>query len=501
MKLIPAPQEIKYLSDNKTAINHITLGENALSDEAKKDFIEFCNMPQGEANVFFITDNNLDDEEYKLTIEGEKITIIASAPAGQLYALQTLKQIIFQYNNQLPQVEICDKPQEKLRGYMLDVGRYFFSVDDVKTIIRRMAMHKLNLFHFHLTEDQGWRIEIDAYPLLTQIGSKRACTNFDNVPRGGYYTKAQIKEIVDYAHAFCIKVMPEFDIPGHSRAAIACYKELTCFERELPVATHWGVKHDVLCVGKEGTYDFVYKIIDEFCEMFPDEYFHIGGDEVPKHRWDLCPACQAKRKELGLNNSDELQFWFMNLIKDYLKAKGKQVYMWNWDLDNDSLVDSDLGFTLCGNGKDMSKRPHIDTNTKAYYIDLCYGYISLKDTADYKSQFNNRQGVEVTLWTEYVKDMKKGDYMTYPRMGAFCENAWNGGIGYEAFEKKLDYYYKYLDRNNIGYAKPHQCNPNKIRKFFSVLWFERRQLAWEGLHNIFDDKKIEKIAKQYNNNK
>lgn len=495
MNIIPTPVKVKKISDNKTVIKHIGFGENLISDEAKKEFLDFCRLPDGEANILFEGEEGLNEEEYILQIENGKVTIKASAVSGQFYALQTLKQVLFENEFCLPDVEIFDKPACKLRGFMLDVGRYFYTVEEIKIFIRRMAMHKLNLFHFHLTEDQGWRIQIDAFPLLTERGSKRTNTNFDRVPHGGYYTKADIKEIVDYAHAFCVKVMPEFDIPGHSRAAIACYKELTCFERDLPVATHWGVKHDVLCVGKENTFDFVYKVIDEMCEMFPDEYFHIGGDEVPKHRWDLCPHCQAKRKELGLKDSDALQFWFMNKIKDYCKAKGKQAFMWSWELESDKDIDADLGFTLCDSASDIGDRPYIDTSTKAYYIDLPYGYISLKDTANHKTRNKNCLGLEATLWTEYVKDMKKADYMTYPRLGAFSENAWNGGIGYDAFEKKLDYYYKLLDYNKIGYAKPNQANPNKIRKPISVLWFERRQLAWEGLHNIFDDKKIEKMAK------
>ena len=495
MNIIPAPVKVEIISDNRTPISSIGFGNNLLSDEAKKDFLDFCKLSEGETNIFFENDASLDEEEYALKTEKGEVKITSSSASGQLYALQTLKQILFENGFSLPDLEIYDKPTHKIRGFMLDVGRYFYTVEEVKTFIRRMAMHKLNLFHFHLTEDQGWRIQIDAFPLLTEIGSKRTNTNFDRVPREGYYTKADIKEIVDYAHAFCIKVMPEFDIPGHSRAAIACYKELTCFERDLPVATHWGVKHDVLCVGKESTFDFVYKVIDEMCEMFPDEYFHIGGDEVPKHRWDLCPHCQAKRKELGLSNSDALQFWFMNKVKDYCKAKGKQAFMWSWELESDKDIDGDLGFTLCDGDSDIGDRPYIDTSTKAYYIDLPYGYINLKDTADSKTKNRNCLGLEVTLWTEYVKDMKKADYMTYPRLGAFCENAWNGGIGYEAFSKKLDYYYSLLDYNKIGYAKPHQAMPNKIRKPISVLWFERRQLAWEGLHNIFDDKAIEKMAK------
>lgn len=492
LKLIPQPNELKILEDKKVKINHITLDKSLLSLEAIHDFLQFCSKPSGEANIIFKTDNNLKDEEYHIKTD-EKIVITASGMAGQLYALQTLKQILFQYDFNIPSIEIKDKPKYKIRGFMLDVGRYFFSVDNVKAILRKMAAHKLNFFHFHLTEDQGWRIEIKKYPLLTEIGSKRAKTNFNSTPHGGFYTRQEIKEIVEYAHNFNIKIMPEYDIPGHSRSAIACYKDLACFPRDLPVADHWGVKHDVLCVGKESTIQFVKNIIDEMCELFPDPYFHIGGDEVPKHRWDLCPHCQAKIRELGLKDSDELQCWFMNTIKDYCKSKGKQVFMWSWDLKDSGSLDTDLGFTKCGE-MNTGDRPFIDTSTSAYYIDLPYGRISLRDSADHKPYSGNCLGVEAALWTEYVPDMQKADLMTFPRLGAICETAWNGACGWKDFSVKLNFYYAYLDKISCGYAKPDMANPNKLRAIAQVLWFERRQLAWEGITNIFDDKKIEKIA-------
>lgn len=494
MKTIPQPKSFTELSKNIFDFQGFKIGKNSLNEIVNEDFVSFLNFEQSqEENIIFRNDSDLSDEEY--IIETEKIiTVYSNSISGELYALQTLKQIIFQCGGKIPHLKISDSPAYKFRGLMLDVGRYFFSVEDVKSFIRRMALHKLNVLHLHLTEDQGWRIEIDKYPLLTKVGSQRRKTNFNHKPHGGFYTKEDIKEIVDYAHSFCIKVMPEFDIPGHSRAAIACYNDLTCFPRSLPVADHWGVKHDVLCVGKESTMQFVYNVLDEFFEMFPDEYIHIGGDEVPKHRWNLCPACNAKREELGLKTSDELQFWFMNTIKDYCKKHGKQVFMWSWNLEDDSLLDTDLGFTKCGE-MDTKDRPFIDTSTKANYIDLPYGYISLKAVADHKIFSGNALGVEGTLWTEYVPDMKKADIMSFPRTGCIAETGWNGNCSWDSFSDKLNYYYSYLDKNNIGYAKPNKANPNKLRAKLSVLLFERRQLAWEGLHNIFDDRKIEKLAR------
>lgn len=494
IKLIPEPIEMKIIENDAYVIRHISLGENLLSENAVKDFIDFCDKPDGDANIVFEIDNSMDSEEYAIKTD-DKIVITAGSEAGQLWALQTLKQILFQCDFHIPKLVINDKPKYKVRGFMLDVGRYFFPVEDVKSFIKKMASHKLNLFHFHLTEDQGWRIEIKKYPLLTQKGSMRAKTNFNHTPHGGFYTQDEIREIVSFAHDFCIKVMPEYDIPGHSRSAIACYKDLTCFPRDLPVADHWGVKHDVLCVGKDSTIEFVKNVIDELCELFPDEYMHIGGDEVPKHRWNLCPHCQAKRKKLGLKDSDALQFHFMNEIKEYCKAKGKQVFMWSWELEDDKAIDTDLGFTKCGE-MNTGQRPFIDTSTSAYYIDLPYGYISLKNCAEHKPLSGNCLGVEAALWTEYVPDMKKADLMTFPRLAPICETAWRGETSWDKINNKLDFYYSYLDKNGCSYAKPDMANPTKLRGKMQVLWFERRQLAWEGLTNIFDDMAVEYLARK-----
>ncbi len=496
IKLIPQPQKVELLSDSVINVKSLNLGENCLSSEAINDFVLFLKsvgISVGDgAAVEFVNDASLGKEEYRIEIN-DKIVITASAMAGELYALQTLKQILFQTEGNVPHLIIYDKPAKSIRGFMLDSGRYFFTVDEVKLFIRRMALHKLNLFHFHLTEDQGWRIEIEKYPLLTEVGSKRKKTNFNHKPHGGFYTKNDIREIVRYAHAFGISVMPEFDIPGHSRAAIACYKYLSCFERALPVADHWGVKHDVLCAGKETTYKFVEEVIDELCELFEDEYFHIGGDEVPKHRWKLCPHCQAKMKELGLKSEDELQCYFMNRIKNYCRKKGKQVFMWSWDLKDSSFLDDDLGFTKCSEF-DTQSRPFIDTDTSAYYIDLPYGYISLKDSARHKLLSGNCLGAEAALWTEYVPNVKKADKMTYPRLSALSETVWNGKCSWEGLSEKLDFYYKFLDKNNISYTRINSANPGKLLGFIQRLYFEKRRLTWQGLTNIFDDKKVENIA-------
>lgn len=494
LKFVPQPQKTEITGKNTYKINHIGFNNCILENCVKEEFIKFCALPKGNDNIYFKEDKRLDNEEYIL-ITGKIITVYYSSAAGQLYALQTLKQLFLQCSFEIPEIKITDKPKYKIRGFMLDVGRYFFPVNDIKKFIEIMAMHKLNLFHFHLTEDQGWRIEIKKYPLLTEIGSKRTHTNYNHTPHGGFYTQEEIREIVEYAHSFCIKIMPEFDIPGHSMAAIASYNNLTCFPRKLSVSTHWGVKHDVLCAGKESTFEFVKNVIDELCELFPDEYIHIGGDEVPNHHWDFCPNCTKRREDLGLNNSDELQYWFMNRMKNYCKTKGKQVFMWNWGLSESDMLDTDIGFTLCDKCSVSQERVYIDTVLSAYYLDMPYGYVSLKQCSDYKpSDDKNCLGIEGSLWSEYVPDMSKAQRMMFPRLSAICESAWTGDCSYKKIKDKSDFYLSYLKKLNFEYISIKKSNPEGLKKILSILWFEKRQLTWQGLSNIFRDKKIEKIA-------
>lgn len=494
MVIIPEPKSIKTDKNHAFDFSAIQLGSSRLDQTVLADFLTFVKRPVAEApNVLFKTDQTLPPEGYRLTID-ETATIFFATDAGAFYGLQTLKQILFQCGNELPKCEIEDAPAFGYRGLMLDVGRYFYSVEDVKAILDRMALHKLNLFHFHLTEDQGWRVQIDRYPMLTAIGSRRSNTNFDRVVHKGYYTKEQIAEIVHYAHARYIKVMPELDVPGHCRAAIAAYPSLSCFDRELPVATHWGVKHDVLCAGKEETYRFVFDVLDEMLEMFPDGYVHIGGDEVPKHRWHLCPHCQKRMRENGLKDESELQEYFMNRVYDHLRQKGVQhVYMWNFDKLHPTILNKNIAFSLCGG--DANGRTFADTSSAAYYFDLPYGRIALQATCDHTID-PQATGAEGQLWSEYLPNLQKADTMAFPRLGGLAESVWHGSCGFEAFQKKLPVYDRYLEANGISFALGPRLNPRGLRKALDVLWFERRQLTWEGLHNLVDDKYVEHLAKK-----
>lgn len=463
-----------------------------------------------ERSIILTIDETIEnDEGYFIKCENRRVFIKAKTQVGLFYGLQTLKQLILQTNGKIPYVEITDSPRFSYRGFMLDCGRYFYSVDDVKRIVDLMALHKLNVLHWHLTEDQGWRIEIKKYPLLTEKGSKRSHTNFNNKPHGGYYTQKEIKEIVAYCHERFIKVIPEFDIPGHSVAAISCYPELSCLGRKLPVATHWGVKHDVLCAGKESTYEFVYDVLDEFMELFPDKVIHIGGDEAVKMRWENCPYCQKAIKDNNLHNEDELQMLFMNKVDDYLKSKGYSSIMWNYDNnENADILNPDIAWNVCGMGDDDALvknelkrgRKMINTFCYPYYFDFPYGWNTLKMVCDHDGALTDDDsetlGIEAQMWTEYVPNMKKLEFLTFPRLGAMAENAWaeKGTTSFSTFMYKVDEYYKLLDVYNVRYAPLKKACPSFMYKHMSSLWFKRRVLHWEGLHNFIDDAKAKKEA-------
>lgn len=360
------------------------------------------------------------------------------------------------------------------RGLLIDPGRYFIPADDMIKIIDEMKRLNLNVLHWHLTEDQGWRIEIKAYPLLTEKGSKRSHTNFNHTPHGGYYTQEDIKRIVSYANENGIKVMPEIDLPGHSVAAIASYPFLSCFSRKLEVATHWGVKHDILCAGKDSTYEFYKKVFDEVMELFPDGMIHLGGDEVPKTRWKLCPDCQKKIKELGLKDEEDLQNYFMEYFSSYIKEKGFTAFRWaESEEDMKKCRASSCVPMYYGKGKAPCHIPHVDCASDAFYFDLPYGYVPYKNTASHVPG-EGCIGVEGCLWGEYIPDWKTGKKKLYPRGYALSQIA----CGEKVKPSKYD--------------KDPVCNPNPIRAFFSRLYFEKRQLTWEGLTILKDNKEVEK---------
>lgn len=508
LKLIPEPNNIK-IDDTKTFlfsndiqfenIGYLFLGDFEI-------FVSKLNFLKNDSitKIHFAINAKLRNEEYSIKVALDRISLVGGSNAGLFYGLQTLKQIILQTKGELPLVEISDFPKYEYRGFMLDVGRYFYKVEEIKRYIDLMALHKLNIFHWHLTEDQGWRIEIKKYPLLTDVGSKRSHTNFGCKPHKGFYTQKEIKEVIDYCHKRYIKVIPEFDIPGHMVSAIASYPYLGCFDRKIKVATHWGVKHDIICAGKESTYEFVYDVIDEMTKLFTDGYFHMGGDEAVKTRWRICPHCQKAIKENKLSNEEDLQQFFMSKINRYLKKKNIISMMWNWDaVEHAKHLDKDIVWQFCGTSNEEvtvkeinSGRRIVNASAFPYYLDFPYGWNSLKQTYDYnpiisgvsKDNMDTIMGVEAPLWTEYVPQTRKADYCTFPRLAAVADTAWsNSEKDYDKFLMKIKDYYRLLDIYEVKYASLKQANPNFLRGKLYSLWFNRRMLHWQGLHNLIDN--------------
>ena len=514
------PQPVSILENHNKEGFKLFAQDTVTPMPCAEDFIDFKDKffadrikdGEGEETVILTLDGSAEHEEgYTLCCRDGKAYINAKTDTGLFMGLQTLKQMLLQCGGEVPYTEINDYPRFEYRGFMLDSGRYFYKIDDIKRIVDLMALHKLNVFHWHLTEDQGWRIEIKKYPLLTEKGSFRNHTNFGFKSHSGYYTQDDVREIVDYCHRRKIKVIPEFDIPGHTVSAIACYPYLSCFDRKLKVATHWGVKHDILCAGKESTYEFVFGVLDEIMELFPDKIIHIGGDEAVKTRWRLCPHCREEMKKHSLETEDELQMYFMSRVNSYLKEHGFSSIMWNYnEIGGARLLPPDIAWTVCSlSGKEDVVREElgrgrklINTSSFPYYLDFPYGWNSLERVCDANAALTEDDGetwgVEGCMWTEYVPNMKKLEFLAFPRLGAIAENAWaeKGYASFGTFSQKLNDYYRLLDFYNVNYAKAQKAVPSAFYKAVSSAWFNRRVLHWQGLHNLIDNKKVEILAKK-----
>lgn len=417
----------------------------------------------------FLKDANLAEEEYSIDITKANCIVRASSYNGFLYAIQTLKQLtsvnIFGDEPNpaekflFPCVKIQDKPRFGYRGMHLDCSRHFFSVEEVKKYLDIMALYKLNRFHWHLTDDQGWRVEIKKYPRLTEIGAFRNGTvikkdwgSNDGVRYGGYYTQEQMKDIVAYAGKLGIVVIPEIDLPGHMMGALAGYPELGCTGGPYEVWTRWGISDQVLCPGKDGMFTFLEDVFTELMDIFPSEYIHIGGDECPKTEWEKCPACQARIKQLGIkadgHHSAEqfLQSYVTARVQKFLNDHGRRIIGWDEVLEGElaegatvmSWRGTEGGIKASAMGFDVIMTPNTycyfdyyqseDQDKEPFGIggflpwDKVYSYEPLEGLND--SQQKHILGVQANLWTEYVATPEHLEYMLLPRMNALSEVQW-----------------------------------------------------------------------------
>lgn len=437
-------------------------------------------------------------EAYSIDVSSDGILVRAVAPEGIYRATRTLLKSVGTEKTssvEFPSAEVSDWPRFGYRGLMLDVSRHFSDVEMVKRTIDMLALHQLNIFHWHLTDDQGWRIEIKSHPELTEVGAWRDDTVVgrylggtdyptDGKRHGGFYTQEQIREIVAYAKERYIEIIPEIDLPGHTSAVLAAYPQLGCEDKEYKVANRWGVIRDVLCAGNPASLDLFKDIMDEVCELFPGKYIHLGGDECVKDRWKACPKCQKKIRELGLKDGsryskeDYLQSWFMGEVASFVQSKGKRVIGWDEILEGVPMDDSVImswrgtegGITAARMGHDVVMTPTSDmyfdqSQTLASQLEEIPvgGFINVMKVYSYEplpasltpEQQKHILGCQANVWCEYMPEERIRQYQMLPRLAALSEVQWTmpERKNYKDFLKRLPKMLSIYDHYGYNYAK------------------------------------------------
>ena len=513
-QVIPLPQEVSLTQGNPFNLNGNVLiaypENNALLQRNAEFLSEYIRqstdyapktkaIAAGEQVTNAITlglDPGIANKEgYVLTTTPEGISINGQTENGVFYGIQTLRKSIPAEAKGatilIPAGEIKDEPRFPYRGMHLDVGRHFFPIEFIKKYIDLLALHNMNTFHWHLTEDQGWRIEIKKYPKLTEIGSQRSRTvigkntqEYDNTPYGGFYTQEEAKEIVKYAQERYITVIPEVDLPGHMLAALAAYPEMGCTGGPYEVCPRWGVFEDVLCIGNDKTMQFLEDVMSEIIEIFPSEYVHIGGDEAPRDRWKECPKCQARIKAEGLKADknhtaeDRLQSYCMTRIEKFLNSKGRRIIGWDEILEGDVAPNATvMSWRGMEGGIEAAQLGHdvIMTPTSFCYFDYYQtadtqdeplgigGYVPIEKVyslepvpaALTKEQGKHILGAQANLWTEYIASTEHVEYMILPRMAALAEVQWTQPEkkDFKDFTTRLARLMKFYQRDGFNYAK------------------------------------------------
>ena len=443
-------------------------------------------------------DETMPAEAYRLFVTPCRIDIVAGGAQGVFYAVQTLRQLLpaaaYEADDmravELPVVTIEDKPCLGYRGMMLDVGRHFFTVDEVKEALDIMALHKLNVFHWHLTDDQGWRIEIRKYPKLTEIGSVRSRTligrdpggtydencKFDETPYGGYYTQDEIRDVVNYAAERFITVIPEIELPGHAVGALASYPWLGCTGEQYEVRQTWDIDDRVFCIGKETTFEFIEGVLEEVLELFPSEYIHIGGDECPTVMWKKCPHCKARMKAERLKRSRRLQNYATARVEKFLNAHGRRLIGWDEILEGDVTptatimswrgAEGGIKAAKMGNHAIMAPTTHCyldyyQTRDTAGEPLAIGGYLPVEKVYSldpYEMLTADEQrcilGVQANLWTEYIATWPHAEYMLLPRLSALAEVGWSlDRKDYGDYLRRVRRLAKIYDACGYNYAK------------------------------------------------
>ena len=436
-------------------------------------------------------DSTLHNEGYKLTIDEKGVSIHANNGAGLFYGAQTLLQLLTENSKEIPFVTITDYPRFAYRGLHLDVGRHMFPPEFIKKYIDLLAHHKFNRFHWHLTEDQGWRLEIKKYPKLQEIGAYRKETvighartadrnnkkNYDGKRYGGFYTQEEVKEIVKYAADRYVTIIPEIELPGHALAALSAYPNLGCTGGPYEAATTWGVFDDVFCAGKEETFQFLEGVLDEVVELFPSQYIHIGGDECPKTRWEKCPHCKKRMKDEKLKDTHELQSYFIQRVEKYLNGKNRQIIGWDEILEGGLAPNATVmswrgeegGIAAAKQNHDVIMTPgnwcyfdHYQDTSKTEPLAIG-NYTPVSEVYSYEPvppQLNAQEakhilGAQANVWTEYIPTSDHVEYMVYPRACAMAEVVWSPkeSRDYNDFLTRLEVHFTRLDEWKVNYAK------------------------------------------------
>ncbi len=419
-------------------------------------------------NICVYFDEKMVTEGYKIKVTSDKIDVIAADKAGEFYALRTLKQL--EKSGEIPCCEIEDYPKFSYRGLMYDVSRNFVGVKFIKHYLDILADVKMNVFHWHLSDDHGFRIDLESYPLLkTAIlpdnKTKLPEKYIDESYKRGYFTKDDILEVINYAEKLHITVVPEIDLPGHISAVLNVYPELSCDGKKREIENKAGIFNGIGCIANDDFIKFCTDVVLELCDIFPSKYIHLGGDEVPTDNWKICPKCTALMKSLGINDEEELQTYFENiLIKEVVKA-GKTPICWN-DIINEKIDKNAISHYWTPDYspeethvKEMRQellngRKYIMSYHSNSYLDMPYVYNSLKQTYDYNPSVTpflddisekiseNILGVQCNMWTEYAFDKQRLEYQIFPRLFAFAEMAWGSNNDYDSFKKRLQDFIK-----------------------------------------------------------
>lgn len=502
--IIPLPQQIEETGISSFTLSPTTRIGYPVGNEKVKQLAEFLSGYIREITGFqpetteglissnginLLLDDTSDDssEAYQLEVNDKTVVITGKSEAGLFYGIQTLRKSLpegVEKKIHLPSVSIKDYPRFQYRGMHLDVGRHFFSTDFIKRYIDILALHNFNTFHWHLTEDQGWRIEIKKYPRLTEIGSQRkesllndGSGQFDGIPYGGFYTQEEVREIVRYAADRYITVIPEIDLPGHITSALAAYPELGCTGGPYEVTTTYGVHKEVLCVGNEQSLRFAEDVLSEIIDLFPSHYIHVGGDECPRDRWNKCPKCQQLIHKMGWKDSEEhkaedkLQSYFMTRIEEFVNGRGRQIIGWDEILEGGLAPNATvMSWRGTENGIKAAQQHHDVIMTPAGFlyfssrqllelggnrgIRRIYDFEPVPDSLPIDVQ-KHIIGIQGCLWSERIETPERAEYLILPRLAALSEIAWSASEQHHfaAFMDRLYHMINLYDREEYTYSK------------------------------------------------